>query len=294
MRAEIDKFSIKLKHVDIQNHWLHQEYQWDHIIIYYVESKNMIINRLTKALLLNSHHWFLDQMNLIDIQDHLQNHQTDEAAATFESLKLMNIDWILHELSVSEFHEKFWIWMRFYSQFWCEFSELNQALLPWFWFYSILFWSNLTSAAISSLNLHFEFCKKLLNLVRILQSNLGWFFYIEEGFSERFWFYLILFWSNLAGISTSFFDFMIYLRFLLSWENNQKMIKVWRSFHYFNSQSRNFYWCWLNRLLVFWYFVHSDWFILIYFIDFVDFHWYFEAGRLTIPANLRRCVAFTQ
>ena len=74
MRAEIDKLSIKLKHVDIQNHWLHQEYEQRNIIIHYVNSKSMIADRLTKTLSLNSHCHFLDQMNLIDIQDHLQDH----------------------------------------------------------------------------------------------------------------------------------------------------------------------------------------------------------------------------
>ena len=55
IQVKIEKLSIKLKHVDIQNHWLHQEYQWDCITVCYIESKNMIINSLTKAFLLNSH-----------------------------------------------------------------------------------------------------------------------------------------------------------------------------------------------------------------------------------------------
>src|SRR5205085_12210852 len=92
IQAEIEKLSIKLKHVDIQNHWLHQEYQQDHITVYYIESKSMIINNLTKILLLNSHHQFLDQMNLIDIQDHLQDCQIQEVITIFESSELMNID----------------------------------------------------------------------------------------------------------------------------------------------------------------------------------------------------------
>ena len=147
-------------------------------------------------------------MNLIDIQNHLLNCWIQKAAV-FELLKLMNINWILCELLMSEFHEKFWIWMKFYSQFWHEFSELNQTLLFWFWFYLILFWSNLTSAAtFFLLNLCFEFCKKSLNFIRILQQNLGWFSYIEEGFSGRFWFYSGLFWSNLTSISTFSFDFI--------------------------------------------------------------------------------------
>ena len=55
IQAEIKKLSIKLKHVDIQNHWLHQEYQQSHIIVCYIESKSIIINDLTKTFLLNSH-----------------------------------------------------------------------------------------------------------------------------------------------------------------------------------------------------------------------------------------------
>ena len=92
--------------------------------------------------------------------------------------------------------------MRFYSQFWCEFSELNWALLLWFWFYSILFWSNLNVYNILFVEFMLEFFKKLLILIRIIQLNLSWIFYVEEVFSERFWFYLILFWSNLTSATT--------------------------------------------------------------------------------------------
>ena len=77
-------------------------------------------------------------------------------------------------------------------------------------------------------------------------------------------------------------------------ENIQRMIRAWRSFCHLNSQSRDFYWCWLNELLVLLYLVHSDWFILIYLIDFVDFHWYFEADRLTIFCQSERmCCIYT-
>ena len=63
------------------------------------------------------------------------------------------------------------------------------------------------------------------------------------------------------------------------------MIRAWRFFHHFNSQSESFHWCWMNWLLVLLYLIHSDYFILIYLIDFVDFHWYFEAGRLTVSCQ---------
>ena len=51
----------------------------------------MIINNLTKAFLLNNHYQFLDQMNLIDIQSCLQDHQTQEVTI-FELSELLNIN----------------------------------------------------------------------------------------------------------------------------------------------------------------------------------------------------------
>ena len=55
IQAEIGKLSTKLKHVDIQNHWLCQEYQQNHITVHYIESKSMITDNLMKVLLLDSH-----------------------------------------------------------------------------------------------------------------------------------------------------------------------------------------------------------------------------------------------
>ena len=149
----------------------------------------------------------------------------------------MNIDWILCELLMSEFHEKFWIWMRFYNQFWCEFSELNWALLLWFWFYLILFWSNLTSVSTSFLIL--------------------WFIW------DSYWFKRMI--RSMKIFSLSYKPTQEFLLMLIG----------------LASCSLISYSFWLI------YFNLSHWF-------FFDFHWYFEAGRLTVPANLEECVAFTQ
>ena len=89
--VEIGRFNTKLKHVDIHNHWLCQEYQENHIGIHYIALKKMIADGLTKALLLNDHHQFLEQLDLIDIQNHLINHQNQEVAAS-NPPELMNID----------------------------------------------------------------------------------------------------------------------------------------------------------------------------------------------------------
>ena len=162
IQAEIDKLSIKLKHVNIQNHWLHQEYQWYYIIIYYVDIKSMITDNLTKVLSLNSHCQFLDQMNLINIQDCLQDCWIQEAqqVTIFELLKLMNIDWILWIINLLAAH---WAVSQFVQK-----HNKNQ------------------STSVFSLNLvkSLNFMKNL-NLAEILQSILTWIFSIELSSSVR-------------------------------------------------------------------------------------------------------------
>jgi hypothetical protein len=91
VKEEIGKLHTKLKHVDIHNHWLRQEYQRRHITVRYVESKSMIADGLTKALSLDDHRRFLAQMSLIDIRDRLQDRRNQEAAA-FEPPEPMDID----------------------------------------------------------------------------------------------------------------------------------------------------------------------------------------------------------
>ena len=92
VKEEIGKLYIKLKHVDIHNHWLRQEHQQRRITVRYVESKSMIADGLTKALPLDSHRRFLDQMNLIDIRDRLLDRRSKEGAAAFEPPELMDLD----------------------------------------------------------------------------------------------------------------------------------------------------------------------------------------------------------
>ena len=91
MRAEVGKLNTKLKHVDIHNHWLRQEYQKGHITVEYVQSKSMIADGLTKALSLDSHRRFLEQMKLIRIRERLLERQNHEAAAV-EALEMMDIE----------------------------------------------------------------------------------------------------------------------------------------------------------------------------------------------------------
>lgn len=90
VKTEIGKLNIKLKHINIHNHWLCQEYQKDHIFVYYVELKSIIVNDLMKTFLLDNHCWFLAQIKLINIRDHLLDCWNKEAAE-FEILELLDI-----------------------------------------------------------------------------------------------------------------------------------------------------------------------------------------------------------
>ena len=85
-------------------------------------NKSMIADGLTKALSLDSHHWFLDQMNLIDIRDCLLDHQSQsKKAAVFELPESMNLDWIHYESLYRtwkfEFHKNLSILIRIFESY---------------------------------------------------------------------------------------------------------------------------------------------------------------------------------
>ncbi|EAQ84318.1 hypothetical protein CHGG_10722 [Chaetomium globosum CBS 148.51] len=65
---EIAVLQTKLRHVDIHNHWLRQEYQRGKIHVKYVPSKKMVADGLTKALNADNHQEFVRMLNLEDIQ----------------------------------------------------------------------------------------------------------------------------------------------------------------------------------------------------------------------------------
>jgi hypothetical protein len=66
---EIACLQTKLQHINIHNHWLHQEVRDGKIIIKYISIKKIIINGLTKVLTKTEFNKFLSQINLINIAD---------------------------------------------------------------------------------------------------------------------------------------------------------------------------------------------------------------------------------
>ena len=57
-----------LRHVDIRNHWLRQEYQSGRIHINWIPTDSMPADGLTKALSSDQHGRFIQQLGLIDAE----------------------------------------------------------------------------------------------------------------------------------------------------------------------------------------------------------------------------------
>ncbi|XDG02528.1 hypothetical protein ABKA04_002143 [Annulohypoxylon sp. FPYF3050] len=71
VQKDIAKLQTKLRHVDIHNHWLRQEYDARTIQIVYRRSSETIADGLTKVLTNNSFRDSLKHLNLVDIKDKL-------------------------------------------------------------------------------------------------------------------------------------------------------------------------------------------------------------------------------
>jgi hypothetical protein len=67
MTAEFPHLATKLKHIDIQHHWLRQEVSKKNIQIEWIPTAEMPADGLTKALPRQKHEIFVKQLGLIDI-----------------------------------------------------------------------------------------------------------------------------------------------------------------------------------------------------------------------------------
>jgi hypothetical protein len=74
---EISLLQTKLRHVDIHNHWLRQEFLSERINVEHVQSNEMIADGLTKALPSNRWSKFLDQLGLVDVKEYLSEKEAD-------------------------------------------------------------------------------------------------------------------------------------------------------------------------------------------------------------------------
>ncbi len=64
---EIARLKTNLRHMDIYNHWLRQEYAARKIDIRYTESAKIIVDGLTKALVQDQFIKFREQLGIVDV-----------------------------------------------------------------------------------------------------------------------------------------------------------------------------------------------------------------------------------
>ena len=67
------EFNTKLRHIDIHHHWLRQEVQEGRIKIDWMPTASMAADGLTKALLCQKHEAFIEQLNLVDIEERIKS-----------------------------------------------------------------------------------------------------------------------------------------------------------------------------------------------------------------------------
>ena len=79
VKEESMKLSTKLRHVDIHNHWLRQEYAERQVLFEWTPTKDMIVDELTKALPLQQHKAFIKLIKIDDITEWIEVEKRMEA-----------------------------------------------------------------------------------------------------------------------------------------------------------------------------------------------------------------------
>lgn len=65
---ESPKLETKLKHIDIQQHWLRQEVQRGNIAVDWIPTDQMVADGFTKSLTSQQHAKFIAQLGMVDVQ----------------------------------------------------------------------------------------------------------------------------------------------------------------------------------------------------------------------------------
>ena len=66
---DVNALHTRLRHVDIHNHWLRQEYHDGRISPVHVPTKEMVADGLTKALIGDQFHAFVARLGLVNVED---------------------------------------------------------------------------------------------------------------------------------------------------------------------------------------------------------------------------------
>ena len=78
MNIDIALLQMKLRYIDIHNHWLRQEAARKRIRIVYTLTDDMMADGLTKVLLYEAHKRFVQQIGLVDIEGRLRERELQE------------------------------------------------------------------------------------------------------------------------------------------------------------------------------------------------------------------------
>ncbi|SCO78460.1 uncharacterized protein FRV6_02673 [Fusarium oxysporum] len=81
IHSDVALLQTKLQHVDIHNHWLHQEALTNRISVRHTPTTEMIADGLTKALPAQQFQKFVMQVGLVDINDKIQERRFKELTA---------------------------------------------------------------------------------------------------------------------------------------------------------------------------------------------------------------------
>src|SRR5271154_5025187 len=81
IKEDSAKLITKLRHVDIHQHWLRQEYAMNRVLFQWKTTKEMIADGLTKALPKQRFENFVKMIGMVDIRERL------DAAKQMEDLK---------------------------------------------------------------------------------------------------------------------------------------------------------------------------------------------------------------
>ena len=79
------RLKTRLRHVDIQNMWLKQEYRKARFKISYLATAEMPADGLTKALPRQKFNSFMRHLGLVEIKDLLENEATEDCDGNSES-----------------------------------------------------------------------------------------------------------------------------------------------------------------------------------------------------------------
>ena len=90
LKEDSAKLNTKLRHVDIHQHWLRQEYTARRVLFEWIPTTEMIADGFTKALPKQKFQNFVQMVGMVDISDRLRDEKRMETLR--ETLKARKAD----------------------------------------------------------------------------------------------------------------------------------------------------------------------------------------------------------